>query len=324
MLNFFSGLLGSIVVIVILQIGCIILSFFIPEFLFRLSKEQKSWHVIAASVSLIFTVVLLTLLHSVSVKSKGKQVTAEPVREAVQTVDFTTRLTNVPFTTNKSAEFGLSIYNDGPKAAFKCFLSVLDAGAGAPLPHNAYTLNTIKDALTLGEGENGACGWSLKLPKAGDYLLDAYVLKEGGVPSNHQQIALSMGGKAAVDPVSTPAVGMAPAAPSAQVAPVTGAPSYPDLIWIYTAKTEGNDKVVAERLQKAGFKNAVPQGHWETETGEQYIFYREKDKAGMEHLTKEAAIRSLQDYHYNGDRVGKRIKNLFVQSGGLKYVMIVH
>lgn len=331
MLNFVTGVFGSVVAILFLQLVCIVISFFVPELLYRLRREQEGWHVLAASGLLIFCVMSLTVMHNSALKSKGK--TSSPQTAAA---DFTTTLTNVPFPANKNAEFSLKVYNEGPKAAFTCFLSLLDAGSGAPLPKNAYSLEAQKETVTVRENETGACSWTLKINKPGDYLLDAYVLKEGGAPSGHQQLALSTGksgpetaplkpSAAAPAPTSTPsATPAAPAAPPAPDVAAASAPGQADLIWIYSAKTDGADKLAADRLHKAGFKNVAPQGRWETETGEQYIFYRDKDKAAVDQIAKDANIPRLQDYHYNGDRVGKRIKNLFTQNSGLKFVMIVH
>jgi hypothetical protein len=323
MLNFFTGVFGSVVAILFLQLFCIVVSFFVPEFLYRLRREQQGWHVLAASGLLIVCVMSLTMMHSAAVKSKAK--TGAPVQSAG--ADFTTTLTNVPFTTNKSAEFSLKIYNEGPKASFACFLSLLDAGSGAPSPKNAYSLEAQKETVTVRENETGACSWALKINKPGDYLLDAYVLKEGGAPSGHQQLALSTGktGPEAAPPKPSAAAPAPASTPSATPDPAAAvSPGHADLIWIYSAKTDGADKLAADRLAKAGYKNVAPQGRWETETGEQYIFYRDKDKAAVDQIAKDASIPRLQDYHYNGDRVGKRIKNLFTQNNGLKYVMIVH
>ncbi len=301
---FAARLFSNIYVVLILQIGIIIVCFFLPEIIFRLTRKERSWHVLLASALLIASVVSLTSMHSCG-RHRADDIAFGPQTQG--DIECTLRASNFPLPADATTNVNLMLYNSGPRATYQCFLHILDHTKGTLLAPDAYEVEKTADTLELGPSESGTCGWTLRFHQPVEAIIDTYAQKDGVLLTNHQQIVVH-------GPVAGTTASPATRSPTRTV---------DDEIWIYYAKTQGRDTTMANTLRSAGYANVQAKGDWQTKTDEQFIFYRDPDRSGLESLRRDLGLTGLRDYFFNSDRIGNKVKNLFQDNPKLRFVVIV-
>ncbi len=311
-----SGLFGNMLFVGVLQIACIVLCFFLPEFLFRMCGKDRTWHVPMSSLLLIVSVVALTWLHGagadvrvrahevpeVEVVAKAPVETPAPPLVALEPVrkhEITTRMGTMPLPLQKPATLALDIQNMGPESTYTCSFEALDANAASPLPEGALQVEALSVKPVVAANATGHCSWRVTPLAPGAYVLRVTASASDAVDEKQaQEFLVEAHQVARVD----------------SEAPVR----------VYYSRIEGNDEALAEKLRSAGFHNVKAMGLWETRSEEQYVFYRDSNKSFLDELFVEIGIPAVQPYYYDGDNVGGKVKDIFVAQNDLEFLVIVH
>lgn len=325
-----SGWFGNLFFVSVLQIGCILFCFFLPEILHRVCGKDRLWHVPLASVLLIASVLVLTWVHGMERGAgavvqpaqvaaleadqaaalaepqsgeQAAQASSEP-RDTPQTLpsaarDLATRLGTMALPVNQPATLAMTIQNNGAAASFDCELTVFDAQDDTESPPEAVDVQPLAVSPAVEGNGTGHCSWRVTPQIPGAFVLRASTRVPGEQGTARRQEFLV---EAHQD--------------------VRG--SFDALVHVYHSRIEGNDEALAARLRSAGFHNAKAKGLWETSSSEQFIFYRDGDKKHLDDLFIEIAMPEVQPYHYGGDNVGSKVKDRFAADNNLEFLVIVH
>lgn len=315
-MSFFANLF----IIALLQLLCIIVSFFLPELLFRLSGKDQRWHVPAASSMLIVSVLALTGLYGAAKESArpaaqavnqaappAPQQTAQaetpaapspppPADEPATDFSITTRFGTLPMNVGATTPLELAIVNNGAATPFSCELAVLNGEGTEAAPQNSVLVDAVNTTGMLQPDASASCAWRISPRVAGVYVLQPSVAASGSTSS--QQVRIE--------------------AQAEHHADVT------EQVWVFNSRSKNNGAKIAAALKKAGFLNAIVKGEWKTRSEEQYIFYRDVTKKNLDALFVEIGDPSVQPYYYNSERVGAKVKELFEQNPDLGFLVIIH
>lgn len=332
---FSQELFSSSVAVIAVQICCILISFFIPELLYRLTKKQEGWHVLLASFLMIISVSALTATHGATLKSitnlssqTAPAPTPPPTQEAPQAaestttpeaegpssqtsapsasaplpetldISFTTKLSTVALPVNTPTNIDVQLTNHGDSGVFNCKVSVQNPQGKSIAPLNTYTVTAFAESVTLDTDQSDHCSWSLLFTKAGQYVIETSATGPGAA-AGVQQVAVDVTGEN-----------------------TARAQSGQGTIWVFSSREEGNDELLAQQLREHGYPTAEAQGHWETRSEEQYIFYR--NKQNLRDIMEKTSVEDLQAYKFSGERISGRIKDIFNENSDVDFVVIVH
>lgn len=304
------NLFSNYAIIALLQLACIVASFFTPELLYRMTGRERRWHVPAASSLLIVSVLLLTWLHGTAttpeatatpqqsrrVEARETATRTELSRESQTDFSVTTRFGTVPVAMGRNAPVSLSIANNGAQAEFACELAVLDGDGLKPAPQDAFQVEPVTVTAQAAPGETAQCSWKVLPRIIGAYVLQVSAAAEGNTAS--QQVRVKVEHDYRVD--------------------------VQEEVWVFNSRTQANAEKLSQQLRDAGFHNAVAKGEWKTRSEEQYIFYRDADKMNLDELFVEIGIPDVQPYHYDSPRVGGKVKEMFDQDPELGFLVIIH
>jgi len=307
------SLFASFAVVALLQLLCIVASFFLPEFLYRTSGAERPWHVPAAAALLLATVLTLSWLHGAAIQSEAPLQQAMPtaaspaadtppapkpetVREPEIDFAVTTRFGTVPLHVGAVSPLELSIANNGAQAIFACELRVLDAQTKAPAPQDAVLVKTVQNTVQADPGATAACSWEATPRIPGSYVLQASAASAGTTHTQEITVQVEHDYRVNVD----------------------------DAIWVFNSRTQASAEKLAQRLRDAGFHNAAAKGEWKTRSEEQYIFYRDEDKTNLTELFEEVGVTDVQPFYWDSPRVGSKVKEMFEQNPKLGFLVIIH
>ncbi len=318
-----SGLFENMFFVSVLQVGCILFCFFLPEILYRVCGKDRLWHVPLASVLLIASVLLLTWIHGAE---RGAGMEVQPTLETAelqpqpeeqipqlpqlpqdphpsQTApsaahEIATRLGTMALPVNQPATVALSIQNSGAAASFDCELTVFDAKDDTESPPEAVDVQPLAVTSSVEGNGTGHCSWRITPQHPGAFVLRAETKVAGEQGAAQRQEFL-------VEVYQT----------------VTA--SFDAPVHVYYSRIEGNDEALTARLRSAGFHNANAKGLWETTSTEQFIFYRNPDKLHLDDLFIEIAMPDVQPHHFEGNNVGGKVKDRFAADKDLEFLVIV-
>jgi len=106
---------------------------------------------------------------------------------------------------------------------------------------------------------------------------------------------------------------------SEATAPVSPAPE----IWIYYANDPGKDERYADILEESGYAGALAKGAWETKYPLNYIFYRPKDKQGLERLAAVLDELDFTAFHHLDSATSPRLRGYFADNPQLEFLLIL-
>lgn len=308
------SLFASYAVIALLQLLCIVISFFTPELLFRASGREQRWHVPVAAGFLVLTVLGLSWLHDTALKAAQpapvqfaqdqKPAAQPPQKEAAapepetQQTDFSiaTRFGTVPLPVGMAAPLDLSIANNGAMAVFGCDLSVLDAQGTEPAPQDSIRVEKLQTTAQATPGETAQCSWKITPRIPGTYVLQASAATAGASHSQQVRVLVEHNYRVDID----------------------------EAVWVFNSRSQSSAEILAQHLRDAGFHNAVAKGEWKTRSQEQYIFYRAEDKTHLTELFEEIGDAEVQPYYYDSPRVGSKVKEMFEQNPDMGFLVIIH
>jgi hypothetical protein len=335
-----SGWFGNMFFVSVLQVGCILFCFFLPEILHGVRGKDRLWHVPLASVLLIASVLVLTWVHGMERGAGAVVRTAEMAAlDAGQAVAPTE-----PLSRDVSGEqLGEQLEEQAAQASSESRDTAVPSAArevatrlgtmALPVNQPATLAMTIQNS---GAAASFDCELTVfdatddteSLPDAVDVLPLAVnpAVETNGTGHCSWRITPQLPG-AFVLRASTRVPGEQETARRQEFlveAHQDARGSFDALVHVYHSRIEGNDEALAARLRSAGFHNAKAKGLWETSSSEQFIFYRDGDKKHLDDLFIEIAMPEVQPYHFGGDNVGSKVKDRFAADNNLEFLVIVH
>lgn len=298
--------------VALLQLAAIVACFFLPELLFRLGGQERRWHVPLASALLIAAVLSLTALHG-----RARNAAPPPQQAAAQAprasdtvdapqsdYDISLRFGTLPVLAGTAGPLELSIVNNGADALFACELDLLAGDGLTAAPAGAFELEPQTASVQIPAGGTGSCAWRIKARQPGTYVLQPSAASNGRTASQQLRVMVQQPQQAAPRPD----------APRAEVL---------EQVWVYSSLSAENAAGLAAHLHEAGFRNAQAKGEWKTRSEEQYLFYRDAAKTNLDALFVEIGVTELQPFHYDSERVGAKVKEMFRDNPNLGFLVIV-
>lgn len=97
----------------------------------------------------------------------------------------------------------------------------------------------------------------------------------------------------------------------------------PSLVWLYYAKDPGKDERYKQLLEEAGYSNVVAKGEWATKYPVNYIFYRPKDKEGLQRLASAMDELDFKVFHHLDSATSPRLRGYFADTPELEFLLIL-
>lgn len=113
---------------------------------------------------------------------------------------------------------------------------------------------------------------------------------------------------------------------TAQAAPAAVPPAVLEtqsLVWLYYAKEPGKDAAAKALLEEHGYTNVQARGEWPTRYAVNYLFYRDKDAAGVRELSAALGDLEFNALYHLAEATSTRLRGYFANNPELEFVLIL-
>lgn len=97
----------------------------------------------------------------------------------------------------------------------------------------------------------------------------------------------------------------------------------PSLVWIYYANDPGKDERYKAVLEDEGYTNVAAKGEWATKYPVNYIFYRPKNKEGLQELASAMDELDFKVFHHLDSATSPRLRGYFADNPQLEFLLIL-
>lgn len=113
------------------------------------------------------------------------------------------------------------------------------------------------------------------------------------------------------------------AAPAEETEEAVAATGIASPVWIYYAKEPGKDERYKAILEKKGYTDVTTKGEWKTKYALNYIFYRPKDREGLQRLVSSLNDLDFKAFHHLDSATSPKLRGYFADNPNLEFLLIL-
>lgn len=94
-------------------------------------------------------------------------------------------------------------------------------------------------------------------------------------------------------------------------------------VWLFYAKEAGLDERIKKILEKHGYTHVTAKGEWKTTYPVNYIFYRSKERKGLQHLASTLDDIDFKVFYHLDSATSPKLRGFFKDNPNLEFVLIL-